>query len=211
MCIHKSICLWYLRQQNLLENFRATAIESGEEISVDREEEEQATFFESASKSSGVAYPPEDNVIFFAMCKYLHQEKRIPMTDDDSITPNPVSCMKFIPVETTCLNCSTPLSVPIKITNKAVIVTLNYVVEGVETFYKRCEECGMCYRYQEIDHYIHNFNDSFLLGLDVCQFLRDSLQQHLPIGSIVKVLEGRLKRRLNPQTVVNAYLHFDAE
>ena len=26
----------------------------------------------------------------------------------------------------------------------------------------------------------------------------------------MKVLEGRLKRRLNPQTVVNAYLHFDA-
>ena len=86
---------------------------------------------------------------------------------------------------------------PKKITDKAVIVTLNYVAEGVETFYKRCEECGMCYRYQEIDCYIHNFNDSFLVGLDVCRFLRDSLQQHLPIGSVVKILEGRLKRRLN--------------
>ena len=95
-------------------------------------------------------------------------------------------------------------------------MTLNYVAEGVETFYKRCEECGMCYRYQEIDCYIHNFNDSFLVGLDVCRFLRDSLQ-HLPIGSVVKVLEGRLKRRLNcihfptggifPRTSVNSPLH----
>ena len=209
-CIHKCICLWYFHQQNLLDNFCATATESGEEIDVGSKEEEQPTLLEGAPKSSGVAYPPKDNVILLAMCKYLHQEKRIPMTDDDSIIPNPVSCMKFIPAETTCVNCCKPLSVPKKITDKAVLLTLNYVAEGVETFYKRCEECGMCYRYQEIDCYIHNFNDSFLIGLDVCRFLRDSLQQHLPIGSVVKVLEGRLKRRLNPQTVVNAYLHFDA-
>ena len=39
---------------------------------------------------------------------------------------------------------------------------------------------------------IHNFNDSFLIGLNVCQFLCDSLQQHLPIKSVVKVLEGQL-------------------
>ena len=97
-------------------------------------------------------------------------------------------------------------------------MTLNYVAEGVETFYKCCEEYGfgsMCYRYQEIDCYIHNFNDSFLVGLDVCRFLRDSLQ-HLPIGSVVKVLEGRLKRRLScihfqtggifPRTSVNSPL-----
>ena len=136
-CIHKCICLWYFHQQNLLDNFCATATESGEEIDVGSKEEEQPTLLEGAPKSSGVAYPPKDNVILLAMCKYLHQEKRIPMTDDDSIIPNPVSCMKFILVETTCVNCCTPLSVPKTITNKALIVTLNYVAEGVETFYKR--------------------------------------------------------------------------
>ena len=30
-CIHKCMCLWYLRQEDLLENFRAMCAESGEE------------------------------------------------------------------------------------------------------------------------------------------------------------------------------------
>lgn len=132
------------------------------------------------------------------------------MRNNNPTIPDPVTCLRFVPLETRCHLCSTALSAPIRITNKAVIVTLNKFVDGVETYYKRCGKCGMCYRYQEVDSDIHNFNDTFLIGLDVCRFLRDSLQEHLPIGSIVKVLEGRLNRCLNVQNVVNAYLHFDA-
>jgi len=87
---------------------------------------------------------------------------------------------------------------------------MNDVIEGVETFFKRCENCRMCYRYQEHEHNIHNFNDTFLIGFDVCRFLRQCLQEHLPIGSIVKVLESQLGQQLNSQNVINAYLHFDS-
>ena len=103
-----------------------------------------------------------------------------------------------------------PLSAAIKITNKAMVVTLNNVVEGGETYYKRCEKCCMCFRCQEIKWDVHNFNDIFLIGVDVCWLLRDSLQQHLPIGSVAKALDGCLKRRLNMQNVINKYQHFDA-
>ena len=118
--------------------------------------------------------------------------------------------MKFAPRKTTCHYCSVPLSAAIKITNKAMVVTLNNVVEGMETYYKRCEKCSMCFRYQEIERDVHNFNDIFLIGLDVCWFLRDSLQQHLPIGSVAKALDGCLKRHLNIQNVINKYQYFDA-
>ena len=64
----------------------------------------------------------------------------------------------------------------------------------------------MCYRYQEVDRDIHNFNGTLLIGLDVCQFLRECLQQHIPIGSIVKVLELRLNRRLNSETAIDKCL-----
>ena len=59
------------------------------------------------------------------------------------------------------------------------------VFESVETYYKRCEACGVCYSYQETARGIHNYNVTFLIGLDVCSFLRDCLQQHIPIGSVV--------------------------
>ena len=159
---------------------------------------------------TGVVYPPTDPDIVAAMCKYLHDEKRIPMTYCEGRQPIPIPCGKFVPVEKMCHVCNTRLSAPIKISNKAVIITMNNILDDVETYFKRCVSCGMCYRYQEIDHCIHNFNDTLLIGLDVCKFLRECLQQHLPIGSIVKVLEAQLKRRINAQNVINAYLHFDA-
>ena len=50
----------------------------------------------------------------------------------------------------------------------------------------------MCYRYQENDRNIHNFNDTFLVAFDVDHFLRQCLQEHLPIGSIMNVLNQGL-------------------
>ena len=79
----------------------------------------------------------------------------------------------------------------------------------MSTFFKRCLDCKVCYRYQEHDLGIHIFNDTFLINFDVCDVLRDVLQQHLPTGSIVKVWESRIGKQLNSQLVVTAHLHFD--
>ena len=68
----------------------------------------------------------------------------------------------------------------------------------------------MCFRYQEFNEGVHNFNDTLLVGLDVCTYLRDCLQCHIPIGSAAEVLERRLKTKLNKQLILNAFLHFDA-
>lgn len=43
----------------------------------------------------------------------------------------------------------------------------------------------------------------------MCWYLRDSPQQHLPIG-VTKILEGGLNRDLNIQNFISVYLHFDA-
>ncbi len=48
------------------------------------------------------------------------------------------------------------------------------------------------------------------MGLDVCIYLRDCLQCHIPIGSATEVLERSLKTKLNSRTILNAFLHFDA-
>ena len=89
-----------------------------------------------------------------AMCRYLREQKRIPMHVLNTI-PSPSS--KLVPGETTCHFCSLPLSAPIRISQKATILTMKEVFESVETYYKRCEECGVCYRYQETACGIHNY------------------------------------------------------
>ena len=205
LCIHKSICYWYFRQENLLDAFRDQSTE------IEDDEPAEEDFLTPQLQSANQIYPPNDPSIVAKMCRYLHSYKRIPLFDANP--KNKVTtafCRKFIPKETHCQNCQSSLSAPVLISNKATLLTMNDVIDGIETFYKRCENCRMCYRYQENDRNIHNFNDTFLIGFDVCRFLRQCLQEHLPIGSIVNVLESQLGKRLHSQSVIDAYLHFDS-
>ena len=200
-CIHKCICLWFFSQHDMVDDFMTTYEENDKGHGSDDESTTSQLPF------IGNLYPPTDLSIVATICKYLRENKRIPMY---SLNTNPTPSLRLVPREKTCHFCSGELSPPIRISRKASILTMKEVVEGVETCYKLCDKCGLCYRYQETDLGIHNFNDIFLIGLDVCMFLRDCLQQHIPIGSIVKVLEGQLNKRINVQDVVNAYLHFNS-
>ena len=102
------------------------------------------------------------------------------------------------------------MSQPIQITRNGSILTLKNIVNKVKVFVVKCNDFGMCYRYQESTDGVHNYNDNFFLGIDLCIFLRNSLQQHVPIGSIVKTLEQQLHTKLKAQTIINACLHFEA-
>ena len=200
-CIHKCICLWYFNQQDMVDVFRATYSKREEKDDSDGES------FSLDGPSNENLYPPNNPGILATMCRYLREQKRIPMY---RLNTNRSPTSKLVPKQSSCHFCSLPLSAPITISQKAMILTMKDIFESVETYYKRCEACGVCYRYQETALGILNYNDTFLIGLDVCSFLRDCLQQHIPIGSIVKVLQSRLKTRLNAQDVVNAYLPFDS-
>ena len=153
-----------------------------------------------------MTYPPNDPTTIKRMCGYLHEMKKIPITGMQLGRIETV----FKPKETQCHYCSSPLGESSRITSKARILTMHTLYENVETFFKCCSSCGMCYRYQKYAGGIHNFNDNFLIAINVCTFLCESLQQHLPIGSVVKVLESHVETPLDKQTILNAYLHFES-
>jgi len=92
---------------------------------------------------------------------------------------------------------------------KATLLTMGKVVKNLKTYYKKCSKCHFCYRYQDHRNGIHNFSDSFLIGMDVASFIREFLQQSIPIGSVVKALSERVDNKLKAQTIVNAFLHFE--
>ena len=153
-CIHKCVCLWYLPQEDLLEISELCARRVETKV-VKNSIEKTSPFPYNFNQHPLMKFILE---VVLAICKYLHGEKCIPLRDANSRTPHPLTCMKFVPCETTCNYCSVPLSVVIKITNKAMVVTLNKVVET----YKRCEKCSMCFRYQEIERDVHNSTTSSL-------------------------------------------------
>ena len=203
-CIHKCLVFWYLHQKYMFDAFRGADLH-----------EQRLTSSKESNTAEQVhapknVYPPLEPQILGKMCDYLKQQKSVPMDWSEVKALTALPSKKFIPVETHCHYCKLKLDSSIRITNRAVVLTMRELYSGVETYFKKCPNCGVCYRYQEHVHGLHNFNDNFIIALDVCKFLRESLQQHLPIGSIVNVLRNQLNKPINSQTVVEAYLHFDS-
>ena len=131
-------------------------------------------------------YPPEQPKIVAQMCEYLRNEKKNPFDYKVSIIK---TCSRFYPQETTCFYCNISLEEPRRVTSKARVLwikPLNNLVEDVQTFFRKCSKCDLCFRYQEYSDGYHNYNDTFLLTIPFCLFLRDCLQQHIPVGSISK-------------------------
>ena len=208
-CVHKAICLWYLRSAGKLDNFRhMTDVVEDDAVINDTDVPAAQEMSHDDQQSNDRLYPPAEPHVVARMCRYLTDNKRIPLSADrDKSKPLP---HQLVPVEKECTYCLGPLSKPVLITRNATILTMDSITTGVETYFVKCAACRMCYRYQECSEGVHNFNDVFILGIDVCAFLRESLKNHIPLGSMIQVLEGRLKSKLNSQTVVNAYLHYDA-
>ncbi len=99
----------------------------------------------------------------------------------------------------------------------------------MKIYCKKCPKCNLFYRYQEYYDGVHNFNDSTMLTLHLCLFLRHSLQvnisiitillcklsvdflsAHTAIGRVVAVIESMTGKSLSHNTVLNAYCHFEA-
>ena len=213
-CVHKAVCLWYLRGEGRLDAFRGsftTNEAETKEIGEHSFETNEEIATESPAAVNGPeVYPPADVNVIKGMVNYLQRNKHIPLETANTCSSVKRIPDKFVPTEKTCWECKAELGKPILITRNASVLTCKEFVTNVSTYFVKCSDCGMCYRYQEHCKGIHNFNDLFLIGIDVCLFFRESLQQHIPVGSLVKILEQQLKATLKTQTIFNAYLHFEA-
>ncbi|CAB3981824.1 Hypothetical predicted protein [Paramuricea clavata] len=198
-CTHKAICLWYLHGIDKLEQFRGVVEDDDDELGVPKQE--QLSDVDQICEQSKLFYPPADKDTVANMCKYLKDHTKFPLSanqDKSKAIPR-----RYTPVEKEWLFCNIRLSKPIRITTKATVVTMDSITTNVETYFSKCESCGMCFRYQEYTEGVHNYNDTFLIGLDVCIHLRDSLQCHIPIGSATERLERSLKTKPNGRTIFN--------
>ena len=202
-CIHKAVCKWFFYENIMLNNFLDN---KEQEISAKKDFSNASDKSEEEAKSTQF-YPPKKPEIIKKMCNYLLNLKKIPLLFQPSKI-NKIS--KLIPKETVCYLCNSPLTSPQLITESGSILQIDCLTKNATTYFKKCLNCEVCYQYQEHEDGIHNFNDIFLISIEVCHLLHDCLLQHILIGSIVKLLEMKLRCSLSCPTILKAYLHFDA-
>ncbi|ROL50299.1 HMG domain-containing protein 3 [Anabarilius grahami] len=103
------------------------------------------------------------------------------------------------------------LDEPALITAKAKIVTMESVIDDISTYTRRCLGCNMIYGYQEWQDGLHNFDDHVLLSLELCLYLRHSLQNHVSVSRAIDTLEGLQGVKYpNRDTILHGYCHFEA-
>ncbi|XP_041855553.1 uncharacterized protein LOC121649073 [Melanotaenia boesemani] len=209
-CPHKAIAKWHLHQ---LEPAIFTKPESCHEDPPETFSVEPHPTVNTQTGNISL-YPPEGEALV-EMVDYLISHKALP-----AILPGDLASVKssdfprnLVPHETYCHKCpgKVPLSEPIVISNKAKIVSITEVVEGVTTYCKKCAVCGTFYRYQEWTEGLHNFNDCVILTHHFCLFLRNSIQNHTAVARVVEALQKTNNQKYpEPNLILHGYLHFEA-
>ena len=104
--------------------------------------------------------------------------------------------------------CNGTLCNPVKVSEN-IIVTFQRVLKDYISYVKQCLLCGYFHRYQTCIHGIHNYDNLFLMGIDVCLFLREHIQSHNSVSLFVKSYNTLFNCTLVHQSVLNGYLFFD--
>ena len=156
-----------------------------------------------------LVYPPYDSSTLYKMCNYLITQKQIPVDIPHNLTSISIDSIPkaFIPIENRCNECDQKLKGPLLLPKNGKVLTMNGVLHDHTTFIKVCLACRVCYRYQDITDGVHNFDDKFLISLDMCIFIRDSFKNRVAVGTVCDILQEYLHIKLKQQTIFNAYMH----
>ena len=157
-------------------------------------------------------YPPRNEKKAIEMSEYLKNNCQISFPLDPNLRNLNLSIIPslFTPKETNCHKCGLHLK-DIMYTKNGKIFTRTKIIKDVRVVVRKCENCVVFYRYQETTHGVHNFNDKFFIGLDVCLYLISALTRHISIGAAVDVLKDDFtheKQELNSQLISDALMHF---
>ena len=158
-------------------------------------------------KDLTLKYPPTDRNTILDIIDYKLSNKLIPA--EYKLDLHDFSEKSFVPLEKACHRCKSKLISKL-INRNATVLTKYSLTRNNKTYYKMCNSCNMVYNYQEITDGVHNFNDSFLLGFDVCTYIRYCLCKCIPIGNAISVLLDELKESIHVQLVMDAYYHYEA-
>ena len=154
------------------------------------EETKKACYNETKNENEecNTSYPPINEAILLEIIVFMRDQLfyKSEAVKDRNIFKKEIVPRNLILLQEKCHLCNPTLSNPIKISENVIVVTFQGVFKDYISYVKQCLFCGHFYRYQTCIHGIHNYDDRFFMGIDVCLFLREHIQNHSSVSSFVK-------------------------
>ncbi|XP_041654455.1 uncharacterized protein LOC121517021 [Cheilinus undulatus] len=206
-CLHRCIAKWFLLQTK-------TALLCSSYPNQDTSLNISELMEDSPADSYTETAPGNEDTLK-QMAGYIYNQKKLPSLFPEEINrvePEIQFPKNLVPAETVCQVCMGHvfLAEPVLITNKAKVVTLTGMTEDSSTFFRKCPDCQMVYRYQEWSEGLHNYNDHVILSLQLCMLLQNSIKIHGADGGMEVLQQTASANTLCDMEVLQAYLHFEA-
>ena len=156
-------------------------------------------------------YAPINEAILLEMIAFMRDQQfyKSEAVKYRNIFKKEIVPQNLTPLQKKCHLCNATLSNPIKVSENVIVVTFQGAFKDYISYVKQCLFCEHFYRYQTCIHAIHNYDDRFFMGIDVCLFLREHIQNHSSVSSFVKSYNTLFNYTLVHQSVLNGYLLFD--
>ena len=168
ICVHKVMTIWFLEQIQVISHpdLGNPSPEEMKKLCYDETEDER--------EECNTGYPPINEAIFLEMILFMRDQQfyKSAAIKGRNIVKQEIVPRNLIPLKEKCNLCHATLSNPIKVSENVIVVTFQGVFKDYISYVKQCLFCGHFYRYQTCTHGIHNYDDRFFVGIDVCLFKR---------------------------------------
>ncbi|CAK8679885.1 unnamed protein product [Clavelina lepadiformis] len=176
-CVHESISKWYMCQY-------------------------QPELFSCALKScTDTSLTNDDKFIM----EYYITKKSIPWILSDQLLDKKKPSKPLISAEVDCPSCMGSLQpLPAK---KGTVYGMGVIWHDIWLVGKQCQACGLKLRFQQYETGVHNFNNTVLLTLKLCDYLKRGVKNHVATERCLKLLFND-SESLPLSVIRNGFYHF---
>ena len=207
-CGHKSLAKWFLYEHypNKLKTLPQAGVTDGvsDVIDMTLRQNNIEDNYEKTRRSVSMEARKK-------MVEYIYSQKRIPLDISESVlNRNNKDIQQIIPTEDSCVCGASLRSENLKLISKAgMLVCLKFVKRDIKVYHKSCGICGTIVRHQDYKTNIINYNDHIFLTLNLCLWIRHSMQHATAPTNVLQTLQTIHRCSLPIQSLRSGYIFFE--
>ena len=205
-CTHKAMAKWFLAEYHPDRLFTYSE-DKGEEIVVIADDSEDRA---TVSEPENTGLPLS---VKMSMVDVIYENNRIPVEINQTILDiDNKEIEDIVPPQNYCPSCGKKFEErSLRLMTKAgMLVCIRFLKRNINVYEKHCEVCMLITRHQDYNSNIVNVNGQVFLSLNLCLWLRFSLQRAVSPHATFRTLEDIHKQNLPLHILRLGYVLFEA-